>query len=333
MFRRVRASAAALGMGLIVAGCAIHPLPEDVSGAPTYVIVRQIRCETRQAIIENVLGWLTSEKNQIEGKVDPVSRQTGIEFRNGRPMREFTPSLFKGRVEQIIATFYNAGVAYTFDLDMSEVNKLDPQINLSDIFPHFRFTIGITGGFDRTRENERLFTVTDSFSDLIQLPESYCNDPTQRSYIVSENYVYPINGRIGVKRMIQDFIELTLFGGLSGPKENMKGPPTLVDQLSFTTEISGSINPAITFSSIGNGLRVTDGSLTAFANRKDLHKVTIGLAIAGQGINLVGQLRNALFTTPLVTANAPTSGEQNAAAAVNQFLTLKIFQPTVVAKP
>jgi hypothetical protein len=328
MFRRVWAITAALGIGLAVAGCAIHPLPEDVSGTPTYIIVRQIRCETRQAIIENVLGWLTSEQNQIEGKVDPVSRQTGIEFRNGRPMREFTPSLFKDSVGQIVATFYDTGVAYTFDLDMSEVNKLDPQINLSDIFPHFKFTIGISGGFYRTRENERLFTVTDSFSNLINLPENHCNDQVyRRNYVVPENYIYPISGKIGVKRMIQDFIELTLFGGLGGPKDNMKGPPTLVDQLSFTTEISGSIKPTITFSPTGNGLRVTDGSLTASTDRKDLHKVTIGLAIAGQGINLVGQLRNALFTTPLVTVNAPTSGEQNAAAAVNQFLTLKIFRP------
>jgi hypothetical protein len=48
---------------------------------------------------------------------------------------------------------------------------------------------------------------------------------------------------------------------------------------------------------------------------------------------LVGPLRNALFATPLVSVYAPTRGEQNAAAAVNQFLTLKIFQPTVVVTP
>ncbi len=55
-----RACAGALGVAFAVSGCAIHPLPEDVSGVPTYVIVRQIRCEARQAIIENAIGWLGS---------------------------------------------------------------------------------------------------------------------------------------------------------------------------------------------------------------------------------------------------------------------------------
>jgi hypothetical protein len=334
MFSRVCASALVFIISLSAAGCAIHPLPEDVAGAPTYVIVRQIRCETRQAIIDNALGWLTSEQNQIEGKVDPASRQIGLEFRNGRPIQQFSPKLFKDRVAAIIAVFFDTGVAYTFDLDMSEMNNLDPQIDLLKTFPHAKFTMGIKGGFDRKRENERIFTVTDSFSGLIRLPNDYCIDPvTSRNYVVSENYIYPIAGRIGVKRMIQDFIELTLFGSLGGPKDSIKGPPTLVDQLSFTTEISGSISPTITFSPLGSGLSVADASLSASVDRKDLHKVTVGLAITGPSIKLVGPERNALFTTPLVTVNARTPGEQTAAAAVNQFLTLKIFQPTVVVRP
>jgi hypothetical protein len=76
----------ALGVAFAVAGCAIRPLPEDVSGVRTYLIVRQIRCETRRAIIDTALDWLTSEQNQIEGRVDPSSRKIGLEFQNGRPI-------------------------------------------------------------------------------------------------------------------------------------------------------------------------------------------------------------------------------------------------------
>src|SRR5215831_18740222 len=166
----------ALGVALAVAGCAIHPLPEDVSGVRTYLIVRQIRCETRQAIIDTALGWLTSEQNQIEGKVDPSSRKIGLEFQNGRPIQEFSPKLFKGRVKAIFSAFYDTGVAYAFDLSMSEVNNLDPQIDVLKIFPRAAFTMGIRGGFDRKRENERIFTVTDSFRSLIRLPDDYCMD-------------------------------------------------------------------------------------------------------------------------------------------------------------
>jgi hypothetical protein len=233
--------------------------------------------------------------------------------------------------------FYDTGVAYAFDLSMSEVNNLDPQIDLLKIFPRAAFTMGIKGGFDRKRENERIFAVTDSFRSLIRLPDDYCMDTVAgRNYVASQNYVYPITGRIGVKHMIQDFVELTLFGSLGGQNDNTKGkgPPTLTDQLSFTTELSGSVNPAITFSPVGSGLNVLSAaSLTASVDRKDLHKVTIGLAIAGPGVKLVGAVRNALFTTPLVSTSARTRGEQNAAAAVNQFLTLKLFQPTVVVAP
>src|SRR5207245_498201 len=111
------------------------------------------------------------------------------------------------------------------------------------------------------------------------LPDDYCIDSVaNRNYVVSENYIYPITGRIGVKRMVQDFIELTLFGSLGGPASNTKGPPTLVDQLSFTTELSGSINPTVTFTPVGIGLHVADASLNASVDRKDLHKVTVGLA-------------------------------------------------------
>jgi hypothetical protein len=334
----LRAFASALIIAFVLAGCAIHPLPEDVSRTPTYAIVRQIRCETRQAIIDNALGWLTNEQNLREGNVDQASRLIGLEFQNGRPIQEFSPKLFNGEVARIIAVFFDTGVAYTFDLDMSEMNNIDPQIDALKLLPLAKFTMGLKGGFDRKRENERLFSVTDSFSGLIRLPNDYCIDPVSgRNYVVAENQVYPITGKVGVKRMIQDFIELTLFGSLAGPSTGGKisGPPTLVDQLSFTTELSGSVNPIITFSPVGLGVNVADAMLGVSIDRKDLHKVTIGLAIAGPGINLVGPLRTGLFATPLVTVNASTIGEQRAADAVNQFLTLKIFQQqqTVVISP
>lgn len=44
----------------LLAGCAIHPLPENVTGIDTPDIVRQIRCESREAVIHEVKRWLTS---------------------------------------------------------------------------------------------------------------------------------------------------------------------------------------------------------------------------------------------------------------------------------
>jgi hypothetical protein len=337
MFGRTCVSAA---LALILGGCAIHPLPEDVTGVSTYYIVRQIRCETRQAIIETALDWLTDDANQANGDVDPASRAIGFEFKNGRPIEQFNPKLFKGQVGKIVSVFYDAGVAYTFDLNMTETNNLDPMADLLRPLPRSKFTMNISGKFDRMRQNERLLTVTDSFSELIRMPKGYCLDPnTGRNFVVPENYIYPIAGKIGVKPMIQDFIVLTLFGALGGQAgDNQaappKGPPTLVDQLEFTTTISGTVDPTITFTPVGTALQVMDASLSANVEREDQHKVTVGLAIGGSGANLVGSVRNSLFALPLVNTHpTASSGEQNAAAAVNQFLTLKLFQPTVVVTP
>src|SRR5207249_2348270 len=104
MYRAFRASGFVLA--LIAAGCAIHPLPENVTGVPTYTIVRQIRCETRQAVIDSALGWLQHES---EDRVDPASRAIGLQFLNGRPIQEFRPRLFKGIVAAIIQLFFDTG--------------------------------------------------------------------------------------------------------------------------------------------------------------------------------------------------------------------------------
>ena len=336
MFARLCISAA---IAFIASGCAIHPLPEDVTGVPTYYIVRQIRCETRQAIINTALDWLTNPANQTSHAVDPASQAIGLQFKNGRPIQQFSPKLFRGKVARIISVFYTTGVAYTFDLNMTETNNLDPKIDLLKPFPTSKFTMGLDGTFDRMRENDRLFTVTDSFNDLIQLPDAYCLDPVAgRNFVVPENYIYPIAGKIGIQNMIEDFINLTLFGALGGPAGSgatpPKGPPTLTDQLTFTTEISATATPTITFTPVGTGFQVSDASLTGLADRKDVHKVVVSLAIAGPGVNLVGPLRNSMFALPLVTTQPnASSGEQNAAAANNQFLTLKLFQPTIVVSP
>ena len=50
-----------------LAGCAIHPLPDDVTGVSTYNIVRQIRCEARQAVFEYAVQWLAGPKKSGSG--------------------------------------------------------------------------------------------------------------------------------------------------------------------------------------------------------------------------------------------------------------------------
>jgi hypothetical protein len=310
----------------VLGACAIHPLPEDVTGVSTYYIVRQIRCETREAIIRSALVWLTTSD-----RIDAASRQIGFEFVGGtRPINTFHPKLFKEHARTILSVFYDTGIAYNYALEMTENNNLSADANLLDPFTRGKATLGVAALGDRQRLNLRSFTVTDTFSGLIRdVPDDYCT-----GQIVQENYIYPIAGKIGMEKVIQDFIRLTLFGRLAGPKDTPggpAGPPTMVDSLEFTTTVSLSATPKVEFTPLGTSLRLSNASLTGRAVRKDVHKVTVGLAVVGAGLRQVGPVRSRLFA-PLLTASGGAA-EQAAAEAVNQVLTLQVFRPTIVVSP
>jgi hypothetical protein len=51
---------------VFLSACAIHPLPEDFSGVTTDQIVRQIRCETRQAAKDLVLDEIRLLANETK---------------------------------------------------------------------------------------------------------------------------------------------------------------------------------------------------------------------------------------------------------------------------
>jgi hypothetical protein len=287
---------AALAALLLSSGCAIHPLPEDVTGVDTPDIVRQIRCESREAVINEIKAWLTAKAKAG----DPISERLLTKYEaDPESISNFNASAFPtSYVEErrLVNLFYSTGIAYTFDLKMSENNDLNPgNFNLlRPSPPQPKFTLGIGAGALFDRSNERKFTSTDTFGSLLKLNGTvvrglrYCT-----GHIVKENYVYPIAGRIGVGKVIRDFINLTLFESLSGDKG---APPTITDDLTFTTTLSASANPMVTFTPVGTALQFTDASLTGAVKRSDVHEVTVGLAIDKTGLPNLAPLRAYLFS-------------------------------------
>ena len=123
---------------------------------------------------------------------------------------------------------------------MSENNDLSPPAAVDLVRPsppRPKFMLGIGAGALLDRTNEQKFTATDTFGSLLKLNAAevrgrrYCT-----GFIVTENYVYPIAGRIGTAKVIHDFINLTLFESLSGDK----GAPLakFFVSLCFTTKAS-----------------------------------------------------------------------------------------------
>jgi hypothetical protein len=299
----------ALAAVSLLSGCAIHPVPEDVTGVDTVDIVKQVRCETREALTDLI-------KEKLKDWSDRGSPEAGalLLLYEGNPdlISDFHPRLFPGpkyvEVRRLINVFAETAVAYNFDLQMTENNDLTTDINLLRPITTPKFTLGINAGALRRRANERIFTLSDTFGYLVtrlnrqnRYGERYCDGK-----IVRKNYVYPIAGRVGVHKTIRTFIELTVFGGLAGPAEKQgKGPPTMVDKLTFTTMINISASPKVEFTPVTDRFQLADAGFKASADRTDRHEVAIGLAIAGNGVNEVGALRRFGFS-PDRGATAPT---------------------------
>jgi hypothetical protein len=329
-----RTSLVALLFGLALSGCAIHPLPDDVAHISTYYIVRQIRCETRQAIIDSLFRYLTSPDNLREGKLDEhsyeVGRQVQAAYEADRDsITKFNPARLTGFARTVVGLLYHTGIAYNYDLLGLETNNIDATANFIRPQPISSLvTLGLGGNFDRQRQNERSFTITDNFGDLIsKVHEDYCTNQ-----IAVDNYVYPIAGRVGIDRVVHDFLLLTLFGNLSGKSKDVttvSGPPTMVDQLQFVTTISGSATPKITFMPQGSAFQLSDASFPISASRKDTHQLTVGLYLDKTAAKQIGGVRSAIFRGNLITASGGRA-EQGAAQAVEQFLAQKIFKPTIV---
>jgi hypothetical protein len=285
---------------LLFSGCAIHPVPEDVTGVDTFTIVKQIRCETRKAVIDFLKREL---HRQADLGGDPVAQKLLAQYEsNPEAINAFKPDLFPGpdyvQYRHFYNQIYSAAIAYNFDLTMTENNNLGT--NLDFLGPwKSKFTLNVTGDANRQRTNERTFTITDTFqfllADLNRADETgvlYCD-----GHIAQANYIYPIAGEIGVYKTVKTFFQLAVLGGLSADKAKpgSVGAPTMVDNLKFTTTVDLSGTPKVVFSPIGSGFQIADASLTGMAQRMDVHQVTVGLAVLPGGAADAGSLRGFLF--------------------------------------
>jgi hypothetical protein len=347
---------AAVAVASLVCSCALHPVPEDVTGVNTYHIARQIRCETRDAAREFVLNELRRLAADPDG--DPIAKRLLTKYESEPDsISTFKPELFPGpnyaRVRDFFTIVYSAGIAYNFDLTMSEDNNIGT--NMSLLGPWVpKFTLGIVADLNRTRTNQRTFTLTDTFGSLLTKlgtpvrGRRYCD-----GQIVQANYVYPVAGSIGVDELVKTFFELIFFTNAAHDlSKDPAGAPTIADKLTFTTTIDGTVTPTVTFTPVGRGFQVASASLPGTLRRTDTHKVTVGLAIEPAATASIASIRNYIFSTrrgegspaPAVssgpagrvllanslTAHAGTGAESLAVLAVDQ---LKSREVQIVTAP
>jgi hypothetical protein len=122
----------------MLVGCAAHPRVDDVTRKSTVAIVKQIRCEARQAVLDYAYHYKDSSPFNINYKT--------------------------------------AAIAYDFTFDITEENKagadatwrLPYTLGAGDFFSLFA-----NGHFDRNRFTHRTFRIIDSFEELYN---TKCND-------------------------------------------------------------------------------------------------------------------------------------------------------------
>jgi len=262
-------SLAVCGLAAGVAGCSIHPLPDDVTNDTTFTIVQKIRCEARDALRQEVADELLTSS-------DPQTIQIGQAVLDGDrdigtlKLEELRPEA----VRMAVATYAQSAIAYEFTFEITEDNNNNGLLNLRDPFGRGFFSLSIGSvTHNRQRKSNRNFLISEYFSTLaLNLSAKTCKSSGTRN----KDWIYPITGRIGLAESIDTFLELDRRIGLY-PK-GKDASPTFADTLTFETEMSGSLGPSITLTPVTSRLHVSGGSGTFSAKRKDSHKVVVTLS-------------------------------------------------------
>jgi hypothetical protein len=247
-----------------VAGCSIHPLPDDVTRLATRQIVQHIRCEARTAIKHAIIDYLRKA-----GLTDFMNRLATNQF----PFEELDRHLYElpAVVRANIVKYERAAITYDFTFDITEQNTVAAEVDFVNLLSHGTFSMPAKGTSDLQRQTVRLFRVNDNFGELIQL--RHCTEDGS-----PENPVYPVAGSIGLGEMVETFVDLNEYQRLTGAKDT-DTVPTMTDTFNFQTTISGSVTPQVTLTPLNHLFRVSGASLGASALRKDIHRVIVAMSL------------------------------------------------------
>ena len=198
-------SIAFLGAALLLDGCALHPLPDDVTGRSTFQIVQKIRCEARAALNEISADVLQNNSKQA------YTNALAQEVREGNVKVTDVFDLTKGYARRVdpevypyFSTFALSALALGFEFNITETNNAQADSNFLETFSRGVFKLNAKVGSKYDRNNTRKFDVGETFLEVYELLDEECRKYPDGT----KNYVYPITGNIGLKEAIETFINL-----------------------------------------------------------------------------------------------------------------------------
>jgi hypothetical protein len=243
-------------LGLALAGCSMHPLPDNsplnFPRASTFDIVHKVRCEAQEGL------------------------------------KRFKNSRHPEHVAQIINA---TSIGYDFKFVMIENNdatkgKLEFMGKAANPASKRSLDIDVTGHAMKDRTNTRTFRIVE---DLADVARADCSPEALRA-----NLVYPIVGRLRVDDVVYTYIRLELISDLdpndpefvTTPDVNVgvvgddtKGKRGVFSEhLKFRTQLTASAMPTLTLSAVAGRFRVTNATVTDTVMRDDTHDVIIAFA-------------------------------------------------------
>ena len=273
---RVRVFFAAGAAAIIMAGCSIHPLPEDFSRSATFDIVEKIRCEARDAIADVALT--------PKGKVSYASFHRDP----AHPLSVETARAWLSPALQHTAI----GYSFRFTITDGDNGSGSALFQLPSLTPAGSFTVGVSAGEDKKRKSDRSFDLAEDFAQLLADGTLICS-PNGR------NWIYPITGEIGLREVIETYVRLSglkIFtppsssggggsgGGSSGGGGSGSGGGSksrdvneFTDDLTFTTTLNASVSPNLILKPVSHDFRLASASGVFGGSRQDVHDVTIAL--------------------------------------------------------
>jgi hypothetical protein len=270
-----------LALGGSLAACAIHPLPENVTGIKTAAIVERIRCEAADA-------------------VRAMDQQFGA---------------------QEHATLAEIGVVYSFTLTMSESDNLALSTNFQKLIRNGTETINPGIANDLMRQNIRVFTIADTYQALPKQKDctGEATGPNYEYPIAGTIGAGEMIRTFLELALHEDLGNVGQGGSGTTINPSASGLLTMVDTLTFTTTVSGGATPMITLTPVTAAAQLTSGSLMGSVSRTDVHQVIIGLGLPAvppsSGNGEKQAFAKAAFTQNhalrLVNAAAPAASKSN----------------------
>lgn len=223
------------------------------------------------------------------GRFDP--RVTALEYGSGANKL--------GQELEVLAAFSNSGVGYQFEFEITENNDVEGGV-LNFRLPFnvaSRFDVGVGGGYKRERKNKRTFTIVERIQDIVFDEElssaeagqrvGYRGQCNERNFDERTNRHFPIYGKIDLFDSFSTFAGLVVNLKVGQDKIDGFDEPgaktglakyssqDLTDVITFTTEVSGSVKPAIVLDAIPNTFRLVSGEVALKGKRVDTHKLTL----------------------------------------------------------